>query len=132
MAQNSDARQARALYGAFLAREVPAAAVVLDDASLLHVPGSSGLAGDYQGREAILGLLKRMAELTEGTLQFSLSKVLTEDDRAIVLLGRASATRKRKRLDTDVVHVLSLRDGRVRDIWIFHQNQDHVDEFWTG
>ncbi len=131
MAQNSGAWDARALYGGFFAREVPAAAVVLDDASLLHIPGNTGLAGDYQGREAILGLLRRMAELTGGTLQFSPSKVVIEDDQAIVLLGRVSAIRKAKRLDTDVVHVFSLRDGKVREIWIFHQNQDHVDRFWS-
>lgn len=123
---------AQVFHTALVGKAVPAVEAVLDEASLLHVPGSSGLAGEYQGEEAILGFLKRMAQLTDGTLQFRSSRVLTADDQTIVLCGQARATRRGKELDTDEVHVLSLRDGKIRELWIFHQNQDHVDEFWTG
>ena len=123
---------AQVFHTAFVGKAVAAVEAVLDEASLLHVPGNSGLAGEYQGEEAILGFLKRMAQLTDGTLQFRSSRVLTADDQTIVLCGQARATRRGKELDTDEVHVLSLRDGKIRELWIFHQNQDHVDEFWTG
>ena len=93
--------------------------------------GRSGLAGEYHGEEAILGLLERMAQLTGATLQFKPSRVLTTDDQAIVLCGQSSGTRGGKRLDADAVHILSLRGGRVREIWVFHQNQDQVDDFWS-
>lgn len=109
-----------------------AAEAVLDDASLLHMPGRSGLAGQYQGGDAILGLLRRMAELTDGSIRFSPSAVLTANDKAIVMHGRTNATRRGKRLDTDEVHVLSLRAGKVQEMWIYHQNQDQVDDFWTA
>jgi hypothetical protein len=81
--------------------------------------------------EAILGLFDRMGQLTNGTYKFSSSRVLTSDDRAIVMCGHSSATRRGNHLDADAVHVFSLRDNRVREIWIFHQNQDQVDDFWT-
>jgi hypothetical protein len=132
MARGSNVDPAQAFCDALVGKHIAAAEAVLDDASLLHMPGRSGLAGQYQGGEAILGLLRRMAELTDGTIQFSPSAVLTANDRAIVVHGRTNATRHGKRLDTDEVHVLSLRDGNVREIWIYHQNQDHVDEFWTA
>lgn len=131
MAQKSDAGESLALCSAFLAGEDAAAAAVLDDGSLLHVPGRSGLAGEYQGREAILGLRRRMVELTEGTLRFSPPKVITGDDPAIFLLTRAHASREGKRLDTDVMHVVTSRDCRLREMWIFHPNQCHVDGFWS-
>ena len=123
---------AQALYDALVGKDVLADEVVVDEASLLQVPGRSGLAGQYQGGEAILGLPRRMAELTDGTLRFNPSRVLTADDHTIVVLGRASAARQGRRLDADEVHVLSLRDGKVREIWVYHQHQDHVDAFWTG
>lgn len=132
MAQPSDVHISQALYDVFVGKDVLADEAVVDEASLLHLPGRSGLAGQYQGGEAILGVLRRMAEITDGTLRFSPSRVLTADDHAIVVLGRASAARQGKRLDAEEVHVLSIRDGKVREIWVFHQNQDHVDEFWTG
>jgi hypothetical protein len=132
MTNESSIDAAQALCDAIAGKHVAAAEAVFDDASLLHMPGRSGLAGQYQGGEAILGLLRRMAELTNGTIQFSPSAVLTANDRAIVMYGRTSATRKGKTLNTDEMHVLSLRDGKVREIWIYHQNQDHVDELWTA
>jgi ketosteroid isomerase-like protein len=128
---SQDVLMAQAFHDALLGKDAPAAEAVLDDASLLHIAGTSGLAGEYHGEEAILGLLERMAQLTDATLQFSVSRVLTADDQAIVLCGHSSGTRRGKRLDADAVHVLSLRGGRVREIWVFHQNQDQVDDFWS-
>jgi ketosteroid isomerase-like protein len=132
MAQQSALRTAQALHDALAGVDVFAAEAVLDDASLLHLPGESGLAGQYQGGEVILGLLARMAKLTDHTLHFSPLRVIAADGGVIVLCGRANATRRGKRLDTDVVYVLSLRQGMVQEIWLFHQDQDHVDEFWAA
>ncbi|MCL1692831.1 MAG: nuclear transport factor 2 family protein [Actinomycetia bacterium] len=119
-------------YGALLDGDMSAAALVLDDASILHVPGRSGLAGDYQGREAILGLLGRMAEYTHDTLRFGSSRLVAEDSRVLVLQGNMSATSTRARLDTDVIHALSLRGDKIQEAWLFSLNQDDFDEFWSG
>ena len=89
------------------------------------------MAGEYQGEEAILGLFERMNRLTNGTYKFRSSRVLTSDDRSMVVCGHSSAVRRGRALEVDAVHVLSLRGNRIREIWIFHQNQDQVDDFWT-
>ena len=119
-------------YGALLDGDMSAAALVLDDASILHVPGRSGLAGDYQGREAILGFLGRMAEYTHDTLQFGSSRLVAEDSRVLVLQGNMSATATRAQLDTGVIHALSLRGDKIQEAWLFSLNQDAFDEFWAG
>jgi ketosteroid isomerase-like protein len=95
------------------------------------MPGRSGLAGQYQGREAILGLLRRMTEFTEGTLQFTPARTLTADDQMIVLYGYSSANRQAKRLDTDTAHIALLRDGRVREMWVVYHDQAQFDNFWN-
>jgi hypothetical protein len=103
----------------------------LDDGTLLHVPGRSGVAVQYQGREAIIGLPRRMADLTEGTLRFTPSGALTADDQMIVVWGHSSASRQAKRLDTDTAYVALLRNDRVREVWIVHQDQTQFNNFWT-
>lgn len=132
MAQQSGVRTAQAWHDALASADVLTVEAVLDDASLLYLPGGSGLAGQYQGREAILGLLAGMAKLTDHTLQLSPLRLITADDHVIVLCGRATASRQGKQLDTDVVYILSLRHGKVREMWLFHQNQNHFDEFWAA
>ncbi|MEA3511179.1 MAG: nuclear transport factor 2 family protein [Actinomycetota bacterium] len=119
-------------YGALLAGDMLAAARVLDDASILHVPGRSGLAGDYQGREAIMGFFSRMAEYTHNTLRFGSSRLVAEDSRVLVVQGHMSATAAGTQLDTDVIYALSLRGDKIQEVWLFSLNQEDFDEFWTG
>lgn len=119
-------------YDDLLAGDISAAALVLDDASIFHIPGRSGMAGDYQGKEAILGLLGRMAEYTHDTLQLGSPRLVTEDGRILVLQGHISATAARAQLDTDVIHALSLRGDKIQEAWLFSLNQDAFDEFWAG
>jgi len=119
-------------YDALLAGDASAAALVLDDASILHVPGRSGLAGDYQGPEAILGLFGRMVEHTNDTLQFDSPRLVAKDARVLVLQGHISATAARAQLDTDVIHALSLRGDMIQEAWLFSLDQDAFDEFWIG
>jgi len=132
MSNTGDGGKARVGYDALLAGNAPAATVVLDDASILHIPGMSGLAGDYQGKEAILGLFARMAEVTDGTARFDSPRLVTHDDRVIVLRGRMTAGRIDSRLDTEVIHALSLRGDTIQEAWVFSLNEDAFDEFWCS
>jgi len=132
MTNNTGVDKVRVRYNALLSGDLSAAAVVLDDASVLHVPGRSGLAGDYQGQEAIVGLLGRMAEYTHGTLHLGSPTPVAEDVHVLVLQGHISATATRTRLDTDVIHALSLRGDKIQEAWIFSLDQDDFDEFWAG
>ena len=131
MEQTSDAHIAQALYEALDGRHAPAVAAFLDDASLLHVSGRSGLAGDYQGREAILGLLGRLRELTGGTLRYDSPSSAAEAGGTIVLLGRAAAVRRGKRLDTAVRISVAIRGRTLREIWIAHLDRSGFDDFWS-
>lgn len=117
---------------ALLMNELTGAEQALDDATMLHVPGRSGLAGDYQGREPILALVARMNELTEGTCRFSPSRVLADTGTAFVVRGMQRAVRGNRTLNTPAVHIFSLGDRIIRDIWILHEDQQKVDEFWAG
>jgi ketosteroid isomerase-like protein len=131
MSQKADLLRAEALLDALLGTAELADETGLDDASLLHVPGQSGLAGLYQGEEAILGLLRRMEDLTDRSLRFSPSRVLTENDQTVVVFGHTRGARGETPLDTGTVHILCLREGIVREIRTFHENQAGVDEFWA-
>jgi ketosteroid isomerase-like protein len=111
--------------------DLKAAQGAFDDASLLRMPGKSGLAGHYQGRDAIVGLYERMSRLTDGTMQFTPSRVISENDQAIVVFGREHASRDGRELDTDAIHIVVLRERRVGEVWVLHQDQDRVDEFWA-
>jgi hypothetical protein len=84
---------ASALCLALDGRDVGPLAKRLDDTSLLSFPGLSGLGGDYNGREAIVGLLRRMASATGGTLHFEVRRSVLPHPGALRIEGRLSGNR---------------------------------------
>ena len=103
---------------------------VLDDASVFHFPGKSGLSGTYQGRAAIVGLLEKLGQVTDGTLEFVPERIVGRGSDTVVVLTRSRATRRGKHLDAAAIHVLSRRGDAVRELWLLHPDQQRVDEFW--
>lgn len=122
---------ARTMYQALDGRHTPALAAQLDEASLLHLSGRSGLAGDFQGRKAVVGLLETMAEETGGTFHCAPVISVTREDRATVLLGRVSATRRGRHLDVVVRLAVTIGGGVLREAWLDWLEQSEVDEFWS-
>ena len=103
---------------------------VLDEASVFHFPGGTGLAGAYQGWAAILGLLERLMDLTDGTLEFVPGRSLGRGGDTSAFVTTARGARRGKRLETTAVHVLTRRGNCVRELWLLHPDQQRVDEFW--
>lgn len=110
--------------------DAPSLVETLDDAVVLHVPGSTGLSGEFQGAEAVLGLCAHMNQLTAGTIRFSPFRMLGETHGIVIIEGTVSGARGRSQLESRAVHVFLYRSDRIREIWLFYEDQSRVDEFW--
>ena len=82
-----------------------------------HVGGKSKMAGAYEGKEAVLGLFGKQAQLFTGAPDVDVHEILGNDDHVIVI-GRATAN------DPDggtvswlYANVLHIRDGKVKEVW---------------
>jgi hypothetical protein len=102
----------------------------LDEATVLHYAGTSGFSGDYQGRTSVAELFHRMDDLTNGTMRFREWVTITAGEQGVVLRGCVAAPRSDSPMDSDILAVVSLRGNSVREIWLFHLDQAHVDQFW--
>jgi hypothetical protein len=122
---------ARAVYRALDGRHAADVAVHLGDASVLHVDGRSGFAGEYQGPDAILEVLARMADLTDGTLSYGSPEAVSEARGDVIVAGRVRARRGRRMLDTRAVVTIGVDTELLRDAWLRHPDQDAFDRFWT-
>ena len=119
-----------ALCRALDGRDVAQLADRLDDASVLHVPGFSGLGGDYQGREAIVGLIHRMATATDGTLRFEVRGISTSRPGVLRIQGRLSGTRSGHPFSATVSIVSSLASQVFRSIEIRCYEPSALDPLW--
>ncbi len=93
MARRAEGDAVAALCRALDRGDLGPLAARLDDASVLRLPGHSGLGGHYQGRDAIVGLLQRMATVTDGTLRFEAHGTIASRRDALHIEGWLSCTR---------------------------------------
>ena len=102
----------------------------LDDASLLHVPGYSGLGGTYEGRESIIGLLRRMASATDGTMRLEVHGILAPRRGALRMEGWLSGTRDRLTARMTVSVELTFAGRVLRSITFECADRSAWDALW--
>jgi len=120
-----------AWYEALAGGDFTAAAQTLTEDTVLHVPGRSSNTGVYRGREAVLGFVGRAAEVTGGTLDLAVHRVLDDGDWGVALCTYTATRPDRDRaLENNLAHVARLRDGRIAESWLHSRDQYEVDEFW--
>jgi hypothetical protein len=120
-----------AMAAALDGRQGGSMAPIVDERTLLHVSGSSGLAGDYQGREAICGLFERMATACDGTLHFETVCTSTDGDHGVRVHGRIRAARLGRSLDAGARLEAALAGHVIREASVCCIDQAAWDAFWA-
>lgn len=120
----------RKLYDALAAGDFGTVMSLLPDDVQAHVPGTSQVAGEYDGKEAVGGYVGKLAELSGGTLRFEPYDVLASEAHGVGLV-RDLAERGDKALAMNNVHVWHARDGVLSEIWIYPGDLRAWDDFWS-
>lgn len=95
-----------------------------------HVPGRSQVAGELRGRDAVLEMFGKMADLTDGNMNVEPQEYLANDTRTAAIF-RFTATRGGRQSDVMVTEVSEWRDGESVEQWLFFDDQYALDEFWS-
>lgn len=104
--------------------------VHLDDRSSLHVAGSSGLGGDYQGDEAISGLFDRLASACDQRLSFDRSCVSTTAPGSVRVCGELAGHRGDRSLAATVIAEVAFVGDTIRELRLECIDQSSWDDFW--
>ena len=95
-----------------------------------HHPGTVGIAGDYRGVDAILGLFGRIFQETAGSFRAVPYRIVADDDYAVALINTAGA-RNGKSLEDREVHVVRMREGKIAESWLYLGDQPAIDAAWS-
>ena len=104
---------------------------LFDQDASWHTPGHGPLAGDADGRDAVLAQFRHYANETGGTFTARLKRVLTDEDGRVIGIHRTVAERGGKRLDVYCCIVFELEDGRIVDGREHFYDLHAWDEFWS-
>jgi ketosteroid isomerase-like protein len=96
-----------------------------------HVPGHNPVSGDYHGFEEYTSLMpSRMAPLDRW--DFTLEDVMVNDNYVMTTF-RVQGERRGKTVDLRGGHLMRVTaDGRVAEGWGFTNDQEALDDFFTG
>jgi ketosteroid isomerase-like protein len=131
MAEHPNVTLARRLYELFSQGDVEGFLELLADDVVWHVPGRCPIAGDYKGRQAVLGYLSTIDELSGGTYRISEVHDVVANDQHVVGLHHSVATRPGKTYDYNETVIMHVRDGRVTEVWEVYGDLYEIDEFWS-
>ena len=104
---------------------------VLTEDIAWHVPGTSPIAGSYNGIDEVVGYMLARRELAAGTFVMHRLDVLTGVGETVAVLtdGEVSVDGVVRRWST--VGVYRLRDGRVAECRLVPFDQAEFDDIWT-
>ena len=111
---------------AFSRRDFDAAREFWADDIVYHFSGTSHLAGDHKGFQAVQALF---AQLVEFNVQITEVHDVLASDEHVVALVRGTASRQGKQLTINQANVYNVRDGKITEAWLLPTDQSAVDEF---
>ena len=113
---NADLMRER--FEAITAGDVASMGEVIAEDAKWHVPGTSALSGDYEGKEEILARWFGAA-MPEGLTSWDseIHSVLADDDHTVALI-RNTVGRGGETVQMDTVFVAHVAGGKVTEAWI--------------
>jgi ketosteroid isomerase-like protein len=128
--EHPNAKVVRRFYDAFARGDMETTKTCFVQNALWHLPGRSAIAGDYRGVDAIFRFFGKLRELSGGTFKAELVDVLA-NDRHVIALQHATATRGTKRLDLTVCQLMRIHDGKILEVRGHYSDQYALDDFWS-
>jgi acyl-CoA thioesterase FadM/ketosteroid isomerase-like protein len=135
----AEAPEANAAVEGFLTRqremyaggELAAVEELLAEDVVWHVPGTSPIAGDYRGREAVTGYFRLRRELAGGAIRVAQGGEAHHEE-ALVQLADGRARLGGREVVWRTAGVYRVADGRVAEAWLVPLDQERFDRVWAA
>ncbi len=115
---------------AFRARDLEAVATTIHEDVIWHLPGTSWMARDCEGRGPLLAYLREIMQRTNGTFRLQDVYVAGTDDH-VLAVNRFGATVGAEERLFQASSVMRFRDGRQKERWFHIHDLSAFDEFMT-
>lgn len=128
-----DAAVVKRFYDAVLADDFETAAALLDQNVFWNIDGTTAISGEYTGREAVVGLFRRIKALTDGTFRAAGPETwdILMSTHHVALLDLFHGSRGGKSLDSHEAWVMHLRGGRITEGFHYIESLSNFTSFWS-
>ena len=105
---------------------------LLSDELVWHQPGKGTLSGVYNGKQNVFAHLGRMAQLSNGTFAIDQVDYITENGDLVVAAVGFAVSKNGRSMQMKGVDLFRFEDGLIKEIWLFSEQIDEEDRFWTA
>lgn len=123
-----DAVTYRRAADAFRAGDLDTLASTIHDQVIWHMPGTTWMARDFQGRGTLLAYLREIMQRTNGTFTLQDVSVSGTADHVLAVQRFGATVDGEERL-FDVTSVMRFSDGRQKERWFHIHDLGAFDEF---
>jgi ketosteroid isomerase-like protein len=95
-----------------------------------HVPGTSPIAGDHRGGEAVAAYFARRRELAHATMRMHPGPVLADED-AVIQLVDGTAELHGTDVSWQTAGVYRIHPGRIAEVWLVPLHLRVFDQLWS-
>lgn len=110
------------------ARDAQGLGALMSEDVVIHLAGTSPLAGVHKGREGFARFFGGLQELTDRTITPQVHQILGEGTHAVALLT-ISAQREGRSATWSQVNVYHVEGDLISEVWIIPQDLYAVDAF---
>lgn len=94
-----------------------------------HVPGTSPIAGDHRGLDAVVAYFERRRQLARHTMRLQPGPIIAHNG-VVAQLVDGSLRDGDERLRWSTVGVYRVSEGRVSEVWLLALELDAFDRIW--
>jgi ketosteroid isomerase-like protein len=113
MAEHPDVTLVKRGYEAFNSADISTLTEIIADDAVQTMVGDNLVSGEFKGRDNILGMYGKLAELTNGTYKVDIEQTFTDGNGTVVVVHRQTATREGKSLDNRQALIFRVVGGKV-------------------
>jgi uncharacterized protein len=128
--EHPDAVSYRRASDAFRAGDLETLAATIHEDVIWHLPGTSWMARDFEGRATLLEFLRELMVRTNGTFKLQDVCVSGSNDH-VLAVQRLGATVDGEENFFDVSSVMRFSDGRQKERWFHIHDLNAFDDFFA-
>jgi ketosteroid isomerase-like protein len=129
MAGQEDIELVRRGYEAFAAGDMQWMNDHLADDVIWHTPGNNPGAGDFKGKEEVLGSFARIAQATQGTLRLDVHDVTGSDQHVVGLVMFSAQSPDGDSIKAHFANVFHVENGKAKEVWGMVEDGASLDAF---
>ncbi|QMV73688.1 nuclear transport factor 2 family protein [Comamonas piscis] len=120
----------RAYFDAAARGDLEAVGAAFSDDIEWHQPGKGTLSGLHQGKAAVFALLGQFMQRSGGSFRIDAVGPLMAQGDLVSTPLHFCAEKAGAAMAMSGIDVLRIENGRIREVWLFSEDQGAEDAFW--